>query len=845
MGIGSSHRSERDASLANIPYQSSLTSHIMETKRKNNSGNSLNTLIHPSTTTSASSTIPTDMSPNHQLPNLENSIVQEKNHSSLLQHSHHHDSILQFIEIPNRDTLQHFTDYYYSMCVPNDWRVEVYGPTTNASRGGGIVISGTSTLNPPPQTTTTTNPMNYSNGVTSPMTMMENVNSGVSTCEGNHTGNSNSTTTTTTTTTASSSSSSSSSSTLNHSVNVNTSSPALNASSSSQIMNGQKIYFSTYDKNVEKDFIEIYVTFSPNDIEKEAKLAIDDIHQMGQQENHEDDYFGRHSSHSLQNQTHASQTLTTNHLKRMPSSHAIRQGMSQMSQQAGFSRVIEPKIVKGITHVIGKKIQPEKKALYFIMQFRHELLPQKLLYKKIYFIQEGNGIIYCLTLTTTRREPEDVIGYTSVTPSPLLTSRENQSARSARSSSIPAIHIESHTCHSPSNSSSVTPPTTHSKNLSLSVTSVAFESNSSTSNSANSSPNLNGEPTSNNNNTTLTTVSNSQPNSARKRNSSSGSAPKKTFMKMVTSALSTSAIESDSGDEMTILTGFIPSVLYHSVNSQSMASQQQSQPVLDGGVWSDILVRELFVGKSLKELKRKTSNMDGEGVIIHVPICFIPSLRLETDGEQEIIKHYGISDFGKRKEDYKLLLYHPIQYLSRGPYSTKEEMVENIFVTHVDFVLKHTTTVYEKKNLIEFYWNADVCGNCEKLEEEITLLTMPTEKNSGKLLNFFYERIFKEKVKKSFTLLNEKSMEFSSVMNHQSVDSNLGNNTSIITPQMTMHKAKYLELDGNTYFGNTLKKQCCLVERNFKIWIFTYSSTNNLIASEAFHTILSEIKYTS
>nr|CAG4709327.1 unnamed protein product [Naegleria fowleri] len=827
MGIGSSHRSERDASLANISYSSSSLT-MIQTKRQQSSSfssSSQSSLFSnhrsksPMTTTMTNqqhvmpSTRESDTcQQQHLSPNLEN-LENSLSPLSLASHDAINNTIdnntinnnnsnnnntntakLQHVEIPNRETLQHFTDYYYSMCVPNDWRVEVYG-----GRGGGIVIRGGQPTANHSTTNTNKNSINNSNN-----------NNSI------HTNNNN-----TTPTSVNQTAEVHPYSTTN---NSNHSSQAVTGNSTScQMFHGQKIYFSSYDKNVEKDFIEIYVTFSPNDIEKEAKLAIDDINQMGKQES--DDYFG-----SLKDQT-------TNSLKRLPSSPTIRQGMSQMSQQAGFSRVIEPKIVKGITHVIGKKIQPEKKALYFVMQFRHELLPQKLLYKKIYFIQEGNGIIYCLTLTTTRREPEDVIGYTSThitdvtTNSPLLTSRENQSARSARSSSIPAIYIESHACHTSQDSpTSVTSHSNrHSKNLSLLATLSTSGGGFDSSNSVQSSPSMNGDHNSN----TLST--NSQPNSARKRNSSSGSATtsKKTFMKMVTSALSTSAIESDNGDEMSILTGLIPS-LYPSMSQQQQQSTSQPQ-LIDGGVWSDILVRELFVGKSLNELKRKTSNMDGEGVIIHVPICFIPSLKLETDGEQEIIKHYGISDFGKRKQDYKLILYHPIQYLTREQYlkSTKEEMVENIFVTYVDFVKKKS-----EKNLIEFYLTGDACGNCAQLEKEIASLTRNEfEKNSGKLLNYFYDNIFKEKVKKSCSILKEKDMEF-----YSSSESNQEGNNSIFTKPIVL-KAKYLELDGNTYFGNTLKKQCCLVERNFKIWIFTYSSTSNLIASEAFHAILSEIKY--
>ena len=577
-----------------------------------------------------------------------------------------------------------------------------------------------------------------------------------------------------------------------------------NASSSSQ-KNQQKIFFSPFDKGYEKDFLEIYVSYTPYPIEKEAQFTIDDI------VNPRSNQQGEDSNNNNQSWSGASTKI---------------------------NKLIEPKIVKGITPVHDKIIQPEKRALYFTVQFQHELLPNKILYKKVYFIQDTNGLSYCLMLTTTRKEPDNVIGYTlSTTPRIAGNIYSNIQQPTSPNTSLSSLN------------------STNSSNSGNNLNVSSSSSSTSLDGMGNNQGSQSRSPSSLTPTTTNTTVNHDQqPNllSTSKQDSTSSPTPRKTSggstsppngtIKNVRKRLSTafsgfSSVDTSTSEDDPFFESRMRS---NSVGASSSAPQVPDS--IDGPAWVDILVRELLVVRSIPELPRKTADLDDSGVVLSVPLCFIPSLKLDVGMcgcEEEIKRHFGIADLGKRGTDFKLLLYHPIQFLAKGQ-MVKEAMIENFFITYVKIDPANTTT--SQSDVIPPTPRTQTVQNMNMLKhytEDVASENLDiTTENTGNLLDRFYDNVFMEKIKKWCTIVSSKDVMYS-VETTEDSGSEVSENVS---PSIQLN-GKYIELETTTYGGETLKKLCCLVERKNRIWIYVYSSTNNLIAREVFDNMLSEIKY--
>ncbi|EFC45207.1 predicted protein [Naegleria gruberi] len=747
---------------------------MIGTSSSSSNNNNINYHHQPSTSNGSSGTFV-----HHQYSSSGGSTFHH--HTSSMISSSSSDHTIIPIQLQSVESLQLITELYYSVYLPHDWKVQLlqYGSSNS---------NNISNYSPQQQQLNNVNNSNNNN----------NINISQSPPSSS----------------SSSSSSSPSSASLQPPTPVNTNSltnsPANNNQLSttqvnSQQQNGattttsntnnniqQKIFFSSYDRNFEKDFLEIYVTFSPHSIEKEAQLAIEDIQEL---------------SRNYDSSNSCSSSGGNNNLHRTPSSSMMRQvsvvaaspspSSPSSSSSSSHSTMLEPKLVKGITHVVDKHIQPEKKALYFIIQFHHELLPQKLLYKKIYFIQDSNGLLYCLMLTTTRRESENILGYSlnlTVPTKGLL---------------IPSINIQQELF----NNGNGTPPTSTNHDDISKLTVSPPSSNRNSGNLSRSSSNTSGLVDSVDK-TADCTSPNNDIISKRKNSNTIAQNNSKKMKKRLSAAFSSiggSMFEDEDAAE---------------IFSSNLVYSNNNIPPIDGAAWIDILVKEFFTVKSISDLKRKTSNLDGDGIVLSVPMCFIPSLRIEADacsGEDEMVRHFGVGDFGKRSQDYKLILYHPIQYLAnKNPNQTRSrETLENVFVTYVNF----GNTTY--KNRIEDYG------------AQASNFTGVSMENSGSLLEQFYSTTFKEQVLKTCTIVSVKNVDYEvslySQQSNSEVDSTEG--------EVPTLKAKIVELASTTYSGHTLKKVCYLVERNARVWIFTYTSTSNLIAREIFEVMMSEVKY--
>ncbi|KAL9656802.1 hypothetical protein ABK040_007005 [Willaertia magna] len=448
--------------------------------------------------------------------------------------------------------------------------------------------------------------------------------------------------------------------------------------------NSQKIFYSSFDHDVEKDFLEIYIIFTPNSIEKEAQLTIEDI----------------------------------------------------LNPVGSNGRLINPVLIKNITPINDKHIQPEKSALYFILQFQHELLPNKLLYKKVYFIQDKDGLVFCLMLTTTRRDGAN-----------------------------PYVYY----------------PTTYNNNsLQSSPNKMQLSPN------TNSNVLLNGS-----NNNFLSTT------------------PERVPKRKLSASLSiSSASDSLENEDMP----------FRLTSNNSSPSSSNTVCNIDGNNWLDFLVRERLTVKSITELPRKTAEIDSNGIVLlSVPICFIPSLSLDAANytlNDEIKRHLGIDDFGKGSSDFKLILFHPIQFLSKGKMS-KEETVENIFITFI------------KLEVTENNYNNLLTNANEYLSNWLN--------DDKSILEHFYEDVFKKRISSYCSIVEERDFTVNVDKDEETITNEMNANHKLV--------AKRIELSTTTFGGQTLKKICVLVERKKHIWLFTYSSTNNFIAIDSFESILSEIKF--